>query len=255
MTAEIGDDPLFRNPDFASFYDIENGDEAESGRDDFAFCRALARDASSVLDLGCGTGELAASLAPGRRVVGADPAGAMLDVARQRPDGDKVRWMEANAQQLRLGETFDLILLTGHAFQVFLTDDEVRAVLKTIVRHLAPKGRFIFDSRNPAREEWRTWTPDLSERVVDHPAYGKVRAWNDVSFDSATAIATYQTFYELKTIGKTLSAASRIRFIEKDRLADLTAKAGLEVDHWLGDWKGSVYETGSKEIVPVGRLA
>jgi ubiquinone/menaquinone biosynthesis C-methylase UbiE len=93
MTTDLRGDPLFRDPDFASFYDIENGDEAEAGRDDFAFCRALAGDATSVLDLGCGTGELAASLARGRRVVGADPARAMQDLARQQPHGDKVRWI------------------------------------------------------------------------------------------------------------------------------------------------------------------
>jgi SAM-dependent methyltransferase len=251
MTAEI-DDPLFRDPDFASFYDIENGDEAESGREDFAFCRALARDAASVLDLGCGTGELAASLAEGRRVVGADPAAAMLDVARKRPDGDKVRWVEAGAQDLRLGETFDLILLTGHAFQVFLTDDAVRAVLETIAAHLAPSGRFIFDTRNPSYRMWATWTPEESVRTVMHPVHGKVKAWNDVAFDDATGIVTYQTFYEIPDIGRILSAASQIRFIGKDHLSGLIEEAGLKVDRWLGDWRGAEYAPDSKEIIPIG---
>jgi SAM-dependent methyltransferase len=253
--AGVEDDPLFRDPDFASFYDIENGDEAESGRGDFAFCRSLAREASSVLDLGCGTGELTASLASGRRVVGADPAAAMLDVARTRPDGDKVRWVEADARNFTIDETFDLIILTGHAFQVFLTDQDVAAVLSTIARHLSPDGRFIFDSRNPRYRLWQTWTPELSERRVAHPVHGPVKAWNDVQFDDKTAIATYQTFYEIPSIGKTLSASSKIRFMEKDRLAELIAEAGLVVDRWLGDWQGSAYAPDSREIIPIGRLA
>jgi SAM-dependent methyltransferase len=255
MMANSSDDPLFRDPDLASFYDVENGEAVDTGRDDFAFCRALARDAGSVLDLGCGTGELTASLAEGRRVVGADPAAAMLNVARRRPDGDKVRWVEAGAQDLRLGETFDLILLTGHAFQVFLTDDAVRGVLNTIALHLAPSGRFIFDTRNPDYRMWETWVPEKSMRTITHPVHGMVNAWNKVAFDEATGIATYQTFYEIPAMNKTLSASSQIRFIGEDRLEALIVDAGLKVDRWLGDWQGAPYQPGSREIIPIGQLA
>jgi SAM-dependent methyltransferase len=250
----MDDDPLFRDPDFASFYDIENGDAAESGRGDFEFCRSLARNAGSVLDLGCGTGELAAMLAPGRRVVGADPAAAMLDVARQRPGSDKVDWVEADARSLSLDERFDLIVLTGHAFQVFLSDDDVSQILRTIATHLAPDGRFIFDSRNPLREEWRQWTPDASVRAVTHPVFGAAKAWNDVAFNAASGIVTYQTVYEIASTGKILSAHAQIRFLGQSRLEDLLTEAGLVVDRWLGDWHGSEYSHASKEIIPLGRL-
>lgn len=251
----VSDDPLFRDPDFASFYDIENGAEADTGRDDFIFCRALARDAASVLDLGCGTGELTVMLADSRRVVGADPAAAMLDVARHRSGGEIVKWVEADARSLSLDERFDLIVLTGHAFQVFLTDEDIADVLSTIARHLSPNGQFIFDSRNPPREEWRTWTPEESMRVVTHPVFGEARAWNDVAFDAASEIVTYQTVYEMTSTGKTLSAASQIRFAGKERLEQLLAEAGLKVDRWLGNWQGAPYADDSKEIIPIGRLA
>jgi hypothetical protein len=156
---------------------------------------------------------------------------------------------------VRLAETFDLILLTGHAFQVFLTDDHVRAVLKTIAMHLAPSGRFIFDSRNPRYRMWETWTPEKSVRMVTHSAHGTVKAWNDVRFDDATAIATYRTFYQIQATGKLLSASSQIRFIGRERLSALIEEAGLKVDRWLGDWQGAPWEAGAKEIIPIGRLA
>ena len=243
-------DPLYQDPSLVEFYDIENG-----AWDDFGFCLDMAKQAQSVLDLGCGTGQLAAMIADGKRVVGVDPAGAMLEIARNRQNGDKVVWVEASAQSVRLGETFDLIVLTGHAFQVFLTDDDIRAVLATIAAHLAPEGRFIFDSRNPVREEWREWTPDASERMVTHPIHGAVKAWNDVSFDDSTQIVTYQTFYEIPATGRTISASSQIRFIDKERLSALIAEAGLQVERWLGDWQGGAFAAGSKEIIPIGRLS
>jgi SAM-dependent methyltransferase len=244
------DDPLYQDPELVAFYDIEN-----DGRDDFDFCIEMARDARSVLDLGCGTGQLAAMLADGRRVVGVDPAAAMLDIARQREGGDRVRWVEASAQTVQLGQTFDLVLLTGHAFQVFLTDEDALAVLVIIARHLAPGGHFVFDSRNPARRQWREWVPEQSERIVAHPVHGDVRAWNDVTFDETTAIATYQTFYDIAAIGRTISADAKIRFIDAARLAGLLDAAGLKVDRWFGDWTGAAFDANSKEIIPVGRLA
>jgi SAM-dependent methyltransferase len=244
------DDPLYRDPSLAEFYDIAN-----EKRDDFDFCDTLAKDARSVLDLGCGTGLYAASLADSRRVTGVDPAAAMLDIARKRPGGEKAQWVQADARHVRLGETFDLIVLTGHAFQVFLTDDDMRATLLTIAAHLAPGGRFIFDTRNPSREEWREWTPDVSRWVIAHPTYGPVTQWNDVSFDAGTGIVTYQTFYEIASTGKTLSADSQIRFIGQERLAQLIGEADLAVDQWLGDWKGAPFTPSSKEIIPIGRLA
>ena len=94
-------DPLYRDPALAAFYDLENGWAA-----DFDFCTKLAAGAESVLDLGCGTGMLAAALAPGRRIVGVDPAAAMLDIARRRLGGRAVRWVEADVRGLDLGERF-----------------------------------------------------------------------------------------------------------------------------------------------------
>lgn len=84
-------DPIYSDPDFVQFYDIEN----QSGRADFEYCIGLAVNRGSVLDLGCGTGQLAAELADGHSVTGVDPASAMLDVARRRAGGDRVDWVEA----------------------------------------------------------------------------------------------------------------------------------------------------------------
>jgi len=230
------DDRLYRDPDLAQFYDLENG-----WAPDFNYCANLAADARSVLDLGCGTGQLAASLAESRDVVGVDPADAMLEVARARPGGEWVAWVHAEAQTLRLGRTFDLVVLTGHAFQVFLTEDDQRAVLATIAAHLDPAGRFIFDSRNPAAQAWRAWGPEESRRSLEHPRFGTVECWNDAAQDAATGIVTYETHYRVAESGQILSASSLIQFTARETLADLLEDAGLRVDEWLSDWRGGAY--------------
>lgn len=245
----MDEDRLYSVPALVAFYDVENTD-----RTDFECCRGLAVGRRSVLDLGCGTGELAASLAEGREVFGVDPACAMLDVARHRPGGHAVSWVEGDARAVRLGRRFELIVLTGHAFQVFLAEADRRAVLETIAAHLAPDGLFVFDTRNPAVEEWREWTPELSRRHVDHPLHGRVEAWNDVAHDPATGIVTYRTLYRLAK-GELISADSRIAFPEKEELEQAIAAAGLVVGRWMGDWTGREWSPDAPEIIPVRRLA
>ena len=250
---EPTDDPLYRDPDLAQFYDLAN-----PWGPDQDFCKDLARDARAVLDLGCGTGQLAASLASGprenRTVFGVDPAAAMLEVARQRPRGDKVTWVHADARSVRLGRRFDLVVLTGHAFQVFLTDHDQSEALATIAAHLAPEGRFIFDTRNPAAEAWRKWVPAESEERIEHPRFGPVKSWNDATHDSATGVVAYETHYQVLESGRVFSASSKIRFTPRQALAEKLDAAGLAVDDWLGSWAGEPWTPTSPEIIPLGRL-
>ncbi len=249
LARDTAEDRLYADPDLAQFYDLENGWAA-----DLDFCLGLARDARSVLDLGCGTGLFLSRLGDGQTAFGVDPAAAMLEIARRRSGGDKVTWIEADARSLRLDRRFELIVLTGHAFQVFLTDDDQRAVLRTISRHLAPGGCFVFDSRNPAAEEWRGWTPEETERSFQHPRLGRIEAWNEVRHDARSGIVTYQTHYRVAASGRRFSAASKIRFTPQETLAALLSEAGLAVDRWLGDWSGKDYANTSPEIIPLGRL-
>ena len=242
-------DRLYDDAALVQFYDLENSWGA-----DFDFCARLAAEARSVLDLGCGTGQLAAGLADICTVTAVDPAATMLEVARQRPGGDRVTWIEADARDLRLDRRFDLVLLTGHAYQVFLTPEDQAAALRTIALHLTPRGRFVFDSRNPAAEAWRNWTPERSRRQLAHPTLGQVEAWNDASPDAASGIVTYETHYRILASGKQLTATSQIRFTSKDELEELIAEAGLHVSQWYGDWQEAPWTPTSKEIIPVGRL-
>jgi SAM-dependent methyltransferase len=241
----------YNDPDVVRFYDIENG-----WAEDFDFCSDLAKGRRAILDLGCGTGMLAAALArrADRLVVAVDPAAAMLALAKQRCGGASVAWVLDDARTVRLNRRFDLVLLTGHAFQVFLTPDDQAAALTTIAAHLAPNGRFIFDSRNPAAEAWKRWTPDQSRRVIEHPRVGRVAAWNDVLQDPASGIVTYRTYYQIIAEGRIHSSQSKIAFPSREQLCLLIEEAGLEVERWMGDWSGAPWRPQAAEIIPLGRL-
>ncbi|TCD16057.1 class I SAM-dependent methyltransferase [Oricola cellulosilytica] len=242
-------DKLFSDPELAQFYDQDN--RWDSDKD---FCLKLAGTASSVLDLGCGTGELATVLSRTRRATGVDPAAAMLDVARGRQGSDRVQWIEADARSVRLAERFDLIVMTGHAFQCLLEPEDQASVCKTIAAHLEPEGTFVFDSRNPEFEEWRNWTPEQTRTVIDHPVLGPVERLIDAAFNPDNQIVTYLTLYTAVRSGRSWRASSQIRFSPKEDVAAAISAAGLHADRWMGDWNGNPFKPGAREIIPLGGL-
>jgi len=240
--------PLYTSPAFARFYDLENG-----WANDFAFCMELAENADTVLDLGCGTGELATALARTCVVTAVDPARAMLDIARARDTDNRVTWVQADARTLRLNHKFDLITLTGHAFQVFLTDADQLAVLRTIAAQLATKGRFIFDMRNKAARVWEGWINNHRERHLTDANLGAITARTNTEYDELSSIATYTTSYRVDATGEQNQTVAYIRFSDRSEIERQLSRANLTAERWLGDWAGSGWSARSKDIIPVGR--
>lgn len=240
---------IFEDAGVAQFYD-----RPEQSRLDFDACAQLACDAASVLDLGAGTGTLALRLSEGRAVTAVEPAAAMLDLAKAKPGAARARWIEDDARHLRLEERFDLIVLTGHTFQVFLTDDDQRAVLGTISHHLAPDGLFVFDSRNPAFPGRKERRRDETERRFDHPVHGAVEAWNVSRYDEASGILSYENGYRILATGVDHVSTAQIRYTPKLDIEARISAAGLSVDRWLGEWSGAPFKPAAREIIPVGRL-
>jgi SAM-dependent methyltransferase len=245
-------DEIFDDDAFARLYDYFNGWAAG---DDFYL--ALARESGGpVLDLGCGTGMLACRIAEeGLAVTGADPAAGMLRVARARPGGGKVAWVASDGQSLALPQRFALIYMTGHAFQTLLTDVDAAGLLVAVMRHLAPGGRFAFDTRNPAVREWERWTPALSASVVETAEHGRVEESTEAAADEATGIVAYAHRYRFLDEGTEQTGRARIRFIDQAHVARLLAEAGLEGLAWYGDWDRRPFAQDSKEIIVVAGRA
>ena len=240
-------DEVFEKEFFASLYDYFN---TWGACDDFYL--GLARETGGhVLDLGCGTGRLACRIAQdGLRVTGADPAEGMLRVARSRQGTERVSWIKSDGQTLRLPLRFDLIYMTGHAFQALLTDDDAIAVLRTVHHHLTKSGRFAFESRNPARQAWLSWTPD-ERKVTTTDAHGRIEKFFDTVADPQTGVVEIAHHYRFLDTDKLIMGRSRIRFIDQDHLMRLLAATNLIPITWYGDWDRTPLTPTSSEFIVV----
>src|SRR5579884_2343393 len=102
----------------------------------FYLALAAKLAASTIVDVGCGTGLLTYELAKrGHTMIGVEPAPAMLDLARRRLHGMDVRWIAGYANKLG-DEHADLAIRTGHVAQFFLDDERWHEALTSIHRAL-----------------------------------------------------------------------------------------------------------------------
>ncbi|HEY7294951.1 MAG TPA: class I SAM-dependent methyltransferase [Dehalococcoidia bacterium] len=239
----------FSDARLARLYDLWGTDRA-----DLDFYVALAGETPlRVLDLCCGTGQITVALAErGHAMTGVDGAAAMLALARARPGGERVTWIEADVRDLVLDERFDFVLISGHAFQVFLSDDDVQAVLRTARGALTPGGRLAFETRNPLARAWEQWTPAAPARRLASAEEGDVlvtahlRGVRDGYVDS-------ELHYHFTRTGEELVSRQVLRFSTYSEVMNQPAAAGFRAEAVYGDWDRSPLTDRSAELIVVAR--
>jgi len=107
-----------------------------------------------ALDVGCGTGALAARLAElGYDMVGVDPSEGMLRVLEEKTSG--IRAVRASGLALPFpDDSFDLVLSVAVMHHIAAADD-VRRTLAEMVRVTRRGGRVLVWDHNPRNPYWR----------------------------------------------------------------------------------------------------
>ena len=207
-------DAIFAHPRLAPVYDAFDGE-----RGDLTAYLAIAGElgAARVLDIGCGTGSLAVRLAEsGRTVMGVDPAGASLEVARLKDRTATVTWVHGDAATVPAFEA-DLAVMTGNVAQVFLTEDDWTRALRAIHAALRPGGSLAFETRRIERKAWEEWAADTGPVLLDIPGSGQVEQHREVTSVSLPLVSFRYT-YTFLADGAVVTSDSTLRFRRRDEV-------------------------------------
>ncbi|GAA3824124.1 class I SAM-dependent methyltransferase [Streptomyces chiangmaiensis] len=215
------------------------------------FYLGLVMSARRVLDVGCGTGALLARARESGhdgRLCGLDPAAAMLVQARRR--ATEVEWVLGDLRSHRWQGAFDLVVMTGHAFQELVGDQELKDCLDGVREALAHDGRFVFETRNPGARAWESWTSDrVHEAPFGHS--GVVRVRHDVETPVHGDRVTYTSTFDGSAWERPRVSRSTLRFLGPDTLSRFLTGAGLAVLEQYGDWGRGPLTPTSPEIITV----
>lgn len=221
-------------------------------RDDFAFYLPLVLAARSVLDVGCGTGallRLSRDAGHSGRLSGLDPAVGMLNQARQRSD---IEWIQGDLTSVDWEQAFDLIVMTGHAFQELTGDDEIRTALAAVRMALVDGGRFAFETRNPLDRAWERWPAQYSGEVIAASGV-PVRCEYRVDGPIEGGIVRSTSVFTSPAWDSPVESHGPLRFLDAETLTAFLDGAGLVVDVQYGDWNRRPLTDASPEIITIAR--
>jgi len=242
-------DRLFSDAGLAALYDVW---WPQAQRKDLDFYLPLVMSAESVLDAGCGTGALlheARQSGHKGRLCGLDPAAAMLAQARKRLD---IEWVLGHLPSIAWAHEFDLVVMTGHAFQALVEDHELRISLAAIRLALTNNGRFAFETRNPLARAWEGWTPENAVEVTGaEGATVRITTQVETLFDGR--IISFTHSFTSPTWAQPQISRSTLRFLDADLLNSFLAGAGLVIEEQFGDWDRQPLTDTSPEIISIAR--
>jgi SAM-dependent methyltransferase len=218
-----------------------------------------------VLELACGTGRIALSLAErGLDITGVDLSEAMLTLARRKaaalptPVRDRLTLVNQDISELDLGRRFGFIFVPFRSFQHLLTIDLQRKSLEAIRRHLEPDGRLalhLFDPRLDLLTDENAPAAGHSgtDRATLRRYVGEVLR---IRFDHLAQIRRDLWRYtEIGTNGEILAEDTRemaLRWTYRWELHHLLALCGFSAETEYSDFAGSAPAYG-KELIIVAR--
>lgn len=119
-----------------------------------------------VLDLCCGTGQLAARLSEsGFRVIGIDISGAMLAFARQ--NAPAAEFIQADARAFAIPSRVDAAVAVFDSLNHIMSGEDLTEVFKSVYQALTPGGVFLFDL-NDDESFTQRWRGSFSIVESDH---------------------------------------------------------------------------------------
>ena len=107
------------------------------------YCNYFSHEDSSVLEVGCGSGDLLAGIA-GSRKVGIDFSGEQIAWAKDKHANKNIEFLLMDANDIKLNEKFDYIIISNLIGFV----DDIQAVFEQVQKVSHPNTKVIVQYYN-----------------------------------------------------------------------------------------------------------
>lgn len=226
---------------------------------------ALAEGASSVLELGCGSGRvLEAIAAHGVHATGLELDPAAIEAAHARLDRapadvkSRITLVQGDMARFDLGQRFDRIFIPFNGIYALLTAPRLASCLRSVRAHLLPGGLFAFDAY--AADEFHEYTrpedypEDRLEAVAEiehegeHLEVLEMSRWDRAKqrIDATYVyVAPDGSVRHEQTIGH--------RYLRRKQLEPALEKAGFELVSVHGDYDGAPFDPSAGLLVVLAR--
>lgn len=156
---------------YARLYHIER--HSQDLNQELEYYQNLLSDHSPVLELGCGTGVIAAALLnSGVDVVGLDLCRHMLAHQARSAPGPLV---QMDMRRLGFHRVFQAAYIAHNSLNLLVTEDAIRSCLNETKRVLVPGGRLLLHLYcTTASEMGQEHQCSLQFHIFDHPGGGKI---------------------------------------------------------------------------------
>jgi ubiquinone/menaquinone biosynthesis C-methylase UbiE len=182
---------------------------------------------------------------------GIDIATGMIAYAAARPGGQRVRWCVADMRRFQLPQRFRFAVMTGHAWQMLLAEADMTACLAGVARHLEPGGRFAFETRNAAVNDFGQDQPLAFWRSFVAPDGERVETWTASRWEGPFEHVSVERRWPK---GRVQPSAITLRYTTAEEIDRLLEAAGFAVEARYGAFPPAPYDAAtSPEIVTVAR--
>ena len=198
-----------------------------------AIWRQFGQDPQSVLDLGCGTGNLLPFLEEGRQVIGVDISPEMLAIAWEKAGPDTLLLCE-DMTELDLFGTVDAAICALDGVNALPDARAVQQMFSRVNLFLSSGGLFIFDVNTPYKFEHI-----LNQKAFVYDTDEVFLVWEN-EYDKRAGICDFLlTFFFPNPDGsyRREEECMSERAYTKEQLCGMVERSGLELLAVYGDGK------------------
>lgn len=247
---------------YAHYYDLLYCNKDYQAEADFVhnLLQKYASKTKTILELGCGTGIHAVSLAKkGYNIRGIDISKDMLKQANKRCSripkniSKRLSFSHGDIRKVRLEQRYDAVIGLFHVISYQTTNSDLISTFDTVSKHLKPGGTFIFDCwYGPAV---LTKRPEVRIKRIENEQIRVVRIAEPVMHYNENVVdVNYQVFIKNKKteVIEELKEKHRMRYFFKPELNLFLKKKDMQILHfreWMTNREVGINTWGVYSIV------